>query len=49
MGYAHFRIRLKSLVIVPPFTSFVKFDKIWLFIDFRGAAQRSVYPGKRTA
>ena len=25
---------------------FVKFDKIWPFIDLRGAAQRSVYLGK---
>ena len=28
---------------------FIKFDKIWRFIDFSGAVQRSVYLGKRTA
>jgi hypothetical protein len=28
---------------------FVKFDKIWRFWDFSGAAQRNVYLAKRTA
>jgi hypothetical protein len=29
--------------------TFIKFDKIWLFFDFSGAARRSVYLGKSTA